>query len=66
MVISFRENLEFGIVEWSDRIREMDGSFDSVIRLKTGEEQFASHGPIKFVHQLIGKTIFGKECIGLI
>ena len=44
----------------------MDGSFDSVVRLKTEEEQLASLGPIKFEYQLIGKTIFGKECIGLI
>ena len=67
----FRENLaQFEMREWRDRIQNLEGSFDTVLRPKSEEvlkgRQFASIGPIKIVYQLIGHTKLGKECIGAI
>ena len=63
----FRENLEdFKMTKWRNRVQNLNGSLDSVVRPKSEEEQFASLGPIKFVYQLIGHTILGEECIGAI
>ena len=54
------------MMKWRDRILNLEGSLDSVVRPKTDEEQFATTGPIKFVYKLIGKTILRTEFIGQI
>ena len=54
------------MTKWRNRVQNLNGSLDSVVRPKSEEEQFASLGPIKFVYQLIGHTILGEECIGAI
>ena len=65
----FRENLEdFKMTKWRNRVQNLNGSLDSVVRPKSEEvleeEQLASLGAIKFEYQLVGHTILGKECIG--
>ena len=58
------------MMKWRNRIQNLDGSLDSVLRPKSEEvleeQQFASIGPIKFVYRLNGHTKLGKECIGAI